>query len=153
MCSCNSNNELYHYGVLGMKWGKRRLQNRIRSDLRKGLKIDDQINKQVIKRYNGPAGNEMTIIKNPEKVKKLREKQNRILNSKSGEKAVTTYIQKYGKESFQKLVNETIDKHINSKLKNVAATAVYGHDSNGVRNDLKKNTAWNEKHSRSKGNI
>lgn len=95
-----------------MKWGRRRLENRIRSDFRKGIKIDNQIKKQVIKRYIGPAGNEMAIIKNPEKVKKLREKQNKILNSKSGEKAATTYIQKYGKESFKKLIDETRTKFV-----------------------------------------
>ena len=43
------NNELCHYGVLGMKWGKRKFQERGGSYTKKGLKVfENKMNKYQI---------------------------------------------------------------------------------------------------------
>lgn len=123
----NFNNELYHYGILGMKWGqrksedeanehvakvkkigenivKRKLETQINKHFKKIHKIDDEINKHADSLAITDSTRKMKSI--TKKIRKLQKKQNTALYSESGKKAVNTYIQKYGEESLQKLIDD-----------------------------------------------
>lgn len=70
----NYKDELYHYGVPGMRWGQRRMERKLERHARKYNKIELAMEKNVLKRVsppNGHSGPTIMIVKNSDKQQKL----------------------------------------------------------------------------------
>lgn len=164
----NNNDELYHYGVKGMKWkghvyatrdelkGAKRAYKaekkefkRARNEAKRNAKYEHAANHKVgtiVGGYlkGGLGGLALSAAAMTPLVTAGKMKVNTMANITSVASQVGSI---FGVASGAKKIIK------GSRVKNVAAIATYGLNSNGVRNDLTKRTVWNEKHSRSKGNI
>ena len=102
------NNELYHYGVLGMKWGRRKRRNSIVSDdYAKGhtkKSITEMSNdelRDVINRQQLETQYKQTLSKNRRRGSQM---VTNILSNATNQ-AVTQYIAKYETKGLDYVVN------------------------------------------------
>ena len=83
-----NNNELYHYGILGMKWGVRRTQSQLGHTPTKKRGVSSKVKKQIKKRVSnkysvGNKRNDNTIETEAQKKARIEAKKKEVLKSRS----------------------------------------------------------------------
>lgn len=113
----NYSNELYHYGVLGMKWGVRRKENESGSSQgKRHLGIDDKGNITITRNKTTKDGIKRFVIKSSITV---------------GSLALTTYIRKHpdvianGSKKVSKLLREVGNKSVKEAEDMFSGFSVY----------------------------
>lgn len=122
--------ELYHYGVKGMKWGVRRYQNKDGSytDLgkRRNLKALQKVEKKERNRLGGAVGKDPIITSAADRVRDVQIRRNKALNREYSilDKMEIEMLEKLDKH-YDEMMNssdpsekyDTIEKEITSKYK------------------------------------
>lgn len=123
-------NELYHYGILGMKWGKRRYQNKDGSLTSAGKKRYDKPNDDYIKVHSKKKISQMSNDELKNRNNRLQmEKNYRELTRKTniGKKATQAFISTAGTiaavttaySTYKKIADNGLDKIGNYILKGI----------------------------------
>ena len=104
MWSYNNTDELYHYGIPGMKWGVRRFQNKNGSLTPKGKKRYGEVTKKDLERNKRVADSSADLVN------KIREGNTRYMNRTAKRRKTMDLSKMSDKEMRERINRELLER-------------------------------------------